>query len=95
MNMKTTGTTTTTRGVPPAPPEAHQTAGGHSFERNRIFFLNMMGAAAQTRVMMEWVFDEGLTAPAAVTSAVWAGIRNERDNAALYLQALGGLAAAW
>ena len=93
MNMKTTDTTNAAGS--PRTPEAHQRAGGHSFERNRIFFLNMMGAAAQTRVMMEWVFDEGLTAPAAVTSAVWAGIRNERDNAALYLQALGGLAAAW
>ena len=93
MNMETTDTTNTAGS--PRTPEAHQRAGGQSFEQNRIFFLNMLGAAAQAQAMKDWVLDEGITAPSVIRSAVWTEIVAERRSAATYLLFLGGLAAAW
>ncbi len=96
MNMKTTSTTNDA-GPSPAPREAHQRAGGngHSFEQNRIFVRTMLGAAEQARAMRAWVLGDGINAPTAVTSAVWIGIVQQNDNAALFLNFLGGLAGEW
>ncbi len=98
--MKTTDTTNAAGS--PRTPEAHQRAGGnghshsHSFEQNRILFLNMMGAAAEAAEMREWLFfGEGITAPTSIRCSVMIAILAERDKAAFFLACLGGLAAAW
>ncbi|BAP89093.1 uncharacterized protein E1O_19620 [Burkholderiales bacterium GJ-E10] len=89
-------------GAAPNPPEALQRAGGKDgaglgpTDRNRMFFDLMMDQARCAAELTEWAMGPaGRDAPLAVRCAVMSAVITFRDRAAMYLEFLGGTAAAW